>query len=121
MPKAPASSSWVLAIGGVMIIRKRQAISVAAMLLILSSFWAGDSRTVVAQQGGKGPPSKIASIVQDRIARIQAARGAAPAVLAASMANLSTDALVVTSDGQVEVEFHSANAVGPFEETSLIA
>ena len=69
-------------------------------------------------------PSKIPSVVQYRIKAIEAALEAAgPERLLSSQAvsELSDDLLRVTEKGAIDLEFHSANAVGSPEESELMA
>jgi uncharacterized repeat protein (TIGR01451 family) len=87
--------------------------------LVLVPFWTGASRIVHAQSG-KPAPSKIASIVQDRITKIQTARSSGTGLSVGAARQMSTPAMAVSDDGQLDVEFHSASAVGAFEEQALI-
>src|SRR5262245_46189857 len=91
------------------------AIGISVAVLVAMCAAAG-SGSLFAQQS-KGAPSKIAGIVQDRIDRLRLASAAGG--LSPAARGLSTAALVVTDDGQLEVEVHAAGAVSADESAAL--
>jgi uncharacterized repeat protein (TIGR01451 family) len=73
---------------------------------------------VLAQERPNQAPSKIPSIVQQRIERIDAAQSRGQPI---DPARLSDNLLQVTAGGELLLEFHSARAVGPGEKAALAA
>jgi uncharacterized repeat protein (TIGR01451 family) len=91
------------------------------MAVLAAALWfptLGGGIGIVVAQGGKGAPSKIAGLILDRIGQIEAAR-AAGTMSRATAVRLSSPALEVTEDGQLEVEIHAARAVGAAESAVL--
>ena len=111
-PERRGRKSWCRAT------RWRFVMAVMAAALWLPTVTGGVGSGVVIAQGGKGAPSKIAGLILDRIAQIQAAQAAGP-LSRTEAARLSSTALQVTDDGQLEVEIHGARAVGAAESTAL--
>jgi len=73
-----------------------------------------------AQEKSAQSPSKVAAIILDRIQTISAMQ--APGVpTRQATSTLSTSLLTTTDDGQLDIEFHSAGAVGAAEATDLVA
>jgi uncharacterized repeat protein (TIGR01451 family) len=96
----------------------RQPVIVIGVALLIAAIGGSGSTTVVAQQGPKGAPSKIAALVSNRITELQAAQ-TARVPLAAVARRLSSPALRVTDDGQLEVDVHAAAAVGAGHAAAL--
>jgi uncharacterized repeat protein (TIGR01451 family) len=94
-----------------------------AMAVLAAALWfptIGGGIGIVVAQGGKGAPSKIAGLILDRIGQIEAARSAGT-LSRATAVRLSSPALEVTEDGQLEVEIHAARAVGAAESAVLMS
>jgi hypothetical protein len=81
-----------------------------AGLALLAGTFANNGTTVALAQPRKGPPSKIAYVISERIARLEAARARGMAIAEAAQ-ELSDPLLRVTASGEFEVEFHAKSRV----------
>jgi uncharacterized repeat protein (TIGR01451 family) len=81
-----------------------------AGLALLAGTFANNGTTVALAQPRKGPPSKIAYVISERIARLEAARARGMAIAQAAQ-ELSDPLLRVTASGEFEVEFHAKSRV----------
>src|SRR5215467_4506569 len=97
--------------------RRGALVALAGMLVTLAINRGG---TIHAQEQSAQSPSKVAAIILDRIATISVAQPAG-ALTPQGASTLSTPLLPTTDDGQLDVEFHSAAAVGASEAADLTA
>ena len=101
--------------------RRRLEIAVLASGLLAFTFANGTGGAgIYAQQGGKQPPSKVASIIRDRIDRIAAIRAATGALTPVAATGLSSETLIVTPNGELEVEFHAGGPVDASHSAALV-
>jgi uncharacterized repeat protein (TIGR01451 family) len=83
---------------------------VFAGVAVLAGTFAIGRDTVAFAQSRKGPPSKIAAVISDRIAQLESARARGIAMAQAAQ-ELSDRLLRVTAAGEFEVEFHARSRV----------
>jgi len=94
--------------------RRGAIVSLASILLAIA---VAGGLTIYAQQPAD---SKLAGLITDRINQVSSAQ-AAGTFTAQTAAALSSPLLIVGADGQLEVEFHAARAVGQADSAALVA